>query len=95
MIRIDDKLDAKLQASPDWIFAEVDSEVVLMHAESGEYMAIVGAGVTIWQFLQDNASVSDICARLIEEYDIDPDQCRSSTVAFVQQLLSENMVSIV
>lgn len=66
--------------------AEVDEEIVLISASTGEFFAIKGSGVEIWRFLDDTGNVDEIAASLTRDFAIDPAAARSETVAFLGEL---------
>ncbi|WP_310534800.1 PqqD family protein [Novosphingobium sp.] len=66
--------------------AEVDGEIVLISASSGEFFAIKGSGVEIWRLLDESGDVDDITTGLTKQFAIDADAARSEVVDFLGQL---------
>ena len=66
--------------------AEVDGEIVLISASTGEFFAIKGSGVEIWRHLDDSGSVDDIVASLTRDFAIDEPAARSEVGAFLGEL---------
>jgi Coenzyme PQQ synthesis protein D (PqqD) len=66
--------------------AEVDNEIVLISASSGEFFAIKGSGVEIWNLLDSSGDVDAIVSGLIAQFAIDPQSARSEVEDFLSQL---------
>lgn len=66
--------------------AEVDGEIVLISASSGEFFAIKGSGVEIWRLLDESGDVDMIVTGLTRQFAIDADAARSEVVDFLDQL---------
>lgn len=66
--------------------AEVDGEIVLISASSGEFFAIKGSGVEIWRLLDETGDIDTIVSGLTEQFEIDDASARSEVVDFLGQL---------
>lgn len=66
--------------------AEVDGEIVLISASSGEFFAIKGSGVEIWRLLDESGDVDVIVTGLTTQFAIDDTSARSEVIAFLGQL---------
>jgi hypothetical protein len=77
------------------IAANVDGEIVLLSAKAEAYFGLGEIGSDIWQMIAVPRSVSDICAELAENYDVDPQTCERDTVAFLTKLLEGRLIRIV
>lgn len=66
--------------------AEVDDEIVLISASTGEFFAIKGAGVEIWRLLDQANSSDAIVSGLIDEFAVDEATARVETESFLGEL---------
>ena len=85
-------LQTVLVASPDLMASEVDGELVMMHVEKGSYYGLDPVAARIWQALQEPKSVDEVCALMMQRYDVDEATCRSEVTAFATQLLDEGLI---
>lgn len=80
MTRLLYKLDASHCAT------EVDGELVMIHVETGKFFSLKGVGLEIWQRLDSQPDLDEICKDLVSEYSIPQSECLQSVDAFVAQL---------
>lgn len=66
--------------------AEVDGEIVLISASTGEFFAIKGAGVEIWHELDETGGVDDIVSSLMRDFAIDETSARTEVSDFLGEL---------
>jgi hypothetical protein len=77
------------------IAASVDGETVILSAKAEAYFGLGEIGSDIWQRLATPRLVSDLCAELIEAYDVDRQNCERDTLAFLTKLLEDQLIRIV
>lgn len=68
-------------------------DTVLLDADHGVYYGLEGPARTIWDLLESDCSLADLCTKLVERYDVDPQTCRHDTIEFVRQLAENGLVS--
>ena len=57
------------------IEAEVENEIVALSIEKGTCYGLNPVGSRIWKLLADPIQVSDICATLLAEYNVETSTC--------------------
>lgn len=72
--------------------AELDGEAILLEVENGVYYGLDPIGFRIWQILAETGSESEVHRRLLEEYEVDPDQLRRDVSDFLRLLLARGLV---
>ena len=77
------------------IAASVDGETVILSAKAEAYFGLGEIGSDIWQRLATPRRASDLCAELIEAYDVDRQTCERDTVTFLTKLLEDRLIRIV
>lgn len=70
------------------------SQLALLSIAQGQYYGVDGSAALIWELLASEISVSTICIELAKNYEVSEDQCLSDTIAFVSELLSENLIRV-
>lgn len=81
-------------ATRNHVSADVGGERVILHPETGQYHGLSDVAYTIWERIQEPASVAEIHERLLEEYDVDADECRRDLVAFVDELVTAQLATV-
>ena len=76
------------------VCTEIDDALVFLDVNSGKYFSVEGVGKSIWEKVQEPASVQEICDSLVAEYDVSFEDCRDSVTGFVDQLLEKGILEL-
>jgi len=71
---------------------EVDSEIVALNVDAGEYFTLNGSGRLLWLALADSASVDELADLLVATYGVPEEQARIDASAFVDDLVGRSLV---
>jgi len=72
--------------------ADVNGEIVALHIDKGQCYGMNNVASRIWQLLAEPTSPEQICARLAEEYEVDPGTCRADVDALLAELKAEGLI---
>jgi len=78
----------------DWLAAKVGDELVMMSAEKGNYIGLSEVGARIWEIIETPQQVDAVCARLLDEYEVSPEACRSEVETFLNELVKHGAVAL-
>ena len=78
----------------DWLSAKVGDELVMMSAVKGNYIGLSEIGARIWDMIETPSDVDSVCARLQQEYDVEPDVCRTEVETFLNDLVKHGAVAL-
>lgn len=78
-----------LQASLD------RDQLALLKPAGTEYIALNGTGPRIWELIEQERSLGDLCDTLLAEFAVTPDECWRATEKFMRELIDEDVVRIV
>jgi len=81
-------------AAPQAVSCDVAGETVILDTVSDRYFALSAIGTQIWNLLQTPCTLASLCDRLVDEYDVTPEQCRSEVSALLDQLSEYSLVNI-
>lgn len=84
----------RVAAKPGLVAASMDKEMVMLDLELGQYFGLDDIAAVIWQRLAAPVRVVDLCAQLMEQYDVDEATCRVDTLAFLNDLHAAGLVEI-
>ena len=76
------------------IFSSLDEETVMMSIEKGLYYGLDKVGRRLWEMLETPCLVSDMCGRLVDEYDVSPEQCSSDVLVFLDRMIENSLVIV-
>ena len=78
----------------DQVSADLSGEAAILNLKSGVYFGLNTVGASIWKLIQGPRSVNEIRDTLVQEYDVDPDQCEKDLLALLEELLSKELIEI-
>jgi len=81
-----------IKRSDELVHSDMDGETVMMSIEQSQYYGLDSVGTRIWDLIEDQMRVSDICAALMNEYDVTEQQCQQDVISFLQDMLENNTV---
>lgn len=87
-------MDARVIRSSEAITREVDGELVMLDPRQGMYFALDSVGHRIWVMLEQSHDIDALCRTLVEEFDVPAETCRADVLAFLEQLVDAELVSI-
>lgn len=74
------------------IFTEVGSDIVALNVERGQCYGMENVTAAIWAMLAEPASVDTICDRLMVQYEVEPERCRSDVDRLIGQFQAEGLI---
>jgi hypothetical protein len=85
-------LDLIIARGDDYVFNEVDGELVMMNIETGAYASMNETGKTIWELLEEPKTIKSILNSLAEEYRVDAKTVQEDVLPFVSVLLEQKII---
>ncbi len=74
---------------------DVNGEIILFNVDKGNYYGLdAQVGTRIWELLECPKTLSELCALLIQEFDVESNQCYQDTRLFVADLARQGLVEI-
>lgn len=71
---------------------DLSGEKVMIDFETGKYFLIKGTGNDIWDMLQENITPSQIIEKLLQEYDVAPEECETTVIEFLDKMKSFDFI---
>ena len=87
-------MKSKIVRSNDPIAEPVDDELVMADIDAGKYYGLNDIGTAIWQNLEKQITVEDLCKRLCENYEVTQEQCSAEVVAFLKDLETSGLINV-
>jgi coenzyme PQQ synthesis protein D (PqqD) len=69
-------------------------EVVILNLADGIYYGLNAVGSRIWELLKESRALDDIEMVLVEEYEVDQDECRRAIGELVGRLLEKGLLQV-
>lgn len=81
-----------VQREDDLLVQDLEEEIVMANIETGMYFGFGEVARQIWLLLDRPLPVADICSRLGERYDVDPNTCERDVLVFLNELLAQRAI---
>jgi hypothetical protein len=84
----------RVSRAPDALSAEVQGNVVLLHATTGWFHELNAIGSYLWRQVAEPITLESLCARAAADFDFDTaaGECRLDIEAFVRELEGNGLV---
>jgi hypothetical protein len=89
---MDVTLTDRVAVHPSVISRELSGETVLLNLESGVYYGLDGVATRVWQLLQQDRTIAEVCDAVLAEYDVELDVVREDVSRLVGELRERGIV---
>lgn len=83
-----------VRRSRDHVATDMAGETVVLDMKSGMYYGMEDVGALIWNFLGEPRTLLEIREAVLEEYQIDADNCDRDIVTFLGAMETAGLVEI-
>ena len=66
----------------------------MMDLEKGRYFSLNGVGSRIWEIIEEPIGINKIVDCLLEEYDVNRNECEENVLEFLGKLEDANIISV-
>lgn len=80
------------QRSDDWVGSDIDEQFVMVHIDSGKYLALNHTANAVWKKLETPASLPQLVDSLTGEFDVPEEQARKSVEALLARMADMGLV---
>lgn len=81
--------------STETMFCDVGSDIIALNVDRGRCYGMENVTAAVWNLLAEPSDLEQICDRLIQIYDVEPEVCRSGIEQLMADMQSEGLVEIV
>ena len=74
------------------ISGRLHDEMVMMDIEQGKYFSLNPVATRIWDLLEDPLTEGQLCGFLVEEYEVEAEQCREEVEELLAQMVKLGLV---
>lgn len=76
------------------VSCDLDGEAAMLNMDDGVYYGLNEVGATIWNLIQKPQRVNKILDKLLEEYEVEKDQCNDDLFVLLNELLNKGLIEI-
>jgi hypothetical protein len=74
------------------ISGRLHDEMVMMDMDQGKYFSLNPTATVIWELLDKPLSMEELCDRLMEEYEVDKEQCLDDVKEHIKEMIKKGLV---
>lgn len=74
------------------ISGRLHDELVMMDIEKGKYFSLNPVATRIWDMLENPFSINELCAQLMDEYEVEVEQCFGEVEALLVEMKKLGLV---
>lgn len=71
---------------------DIDGEVAMMDIEKGKYYGFNDVASRIWELIEKPVTSKDVIEKLLSEYEIGEEVCKTTVINFLSTLYSEDLI---
>lgn len=76
------------------IFTTIDEEVVMLSPRAQAYFGLGMVGSEIWNAIEKPRRVEELCAALLQEFEVDAETCRREVLDFLNDLVERGLAHV-
>lgn len=88
------QLNTQVKASNDQVSCDLAGESAILDLKNGVYYGLDPVGARIWELIQQPTEVSSIVSQLLDEYEVDREECTQDTLGLLSQLLERELIEV-
>jgi Coenzyme PQQ synthesis protein D (PqqD) len=84
--------ESTVVVSQDQVSCELGGEAAILNLKAGVYYGLNEVGARIWKLIHEPKRVSEIRDTILEEYQVEPEQCEVDVMVLLQALLDNGLI---
>ncbi len=88
------ELESIIVRSQEILESDIDDEKVMMSLENNEYYGLNPVAKRIWELTRNPIKVNDIIETLLDEYNVDREQCIKESLELLQELKNKGLLDV-
>ena len=85
-------IDSTVIVADNVVSCDLDGEAAILNIKDGVYYSLDPVGAKIWNLIQKPMSLNDVVEMILDEYDVDKDQCKGDIFELIEELLNPKEV---
>jgi hypothetical protein len=86
-------LDTTLSRNGDILYSAVGSDdAVMLSVTAGKYFGLNAVAARIWELLERPMTVTELCGKLCEEFEVDMQTCEAAVLNFSGEIVDNGIV---
>ena len=86
--------DTIVVVADEVVSCDLDGEAAILDIKDGIYYGLDPVGAKIWNLIQKPLVIDEIIKIILNEYDVDKDQCTNDILELIEELLDNRLVKV-
>jgi hypothetical protein len=78
----------------DYVYCNVEDEMVLLGMEDGIYYGLNPVGAFIWEQIKEPKTIDAVKDAILAEYDVEKGECENDLMILLQELAEKGLVVV-
>ncbi|MCP4960587.1 MAG: PqqD family protein [Actinomycetia bacterium] len=87
-------LDTVIRRSTEILHSDLGDQAVMMDLDAGAYYGLNAVGARIWTLADEPVALTKVVDRLLEEFEVERDECESAVAEFVADMIERKVVEV-
>jgi hypothetical protein len=87
--------ESVIVASKDQVSCDLAGEAAILDLKSGTYYGLDQVGATVWGMLSEPRRVIEVRNALLEQYEVEAEQCGRELIHLLGELRSSGLIQVV
>lgn len=87
-------LNTHVKVSNDQVSCDLAGEAAILDLKNGVYYGLDPVGARIWELIQEPMEVSCVVSQLLDEYDVDREECSQDVTTLLCELLQRDLIEV-
>jgi hypothetical protein len=88
------EVNSSVVAAKEQVSSDLAGEAVILDFKSGVYYGLNEVGASIWNLIQEPKTVNEIRDAILEEYEVEPEQCDRDLKELLKQLADKGLIEV-
>jgi hypothetical protein len=85
-------MGTKFSSAKQILSSDIGDEMVMMDINRGKYFSMKGPSGRVWELIEKEVTVQAIFDVLLEEYDVEAEQCQQELFALLSDMHDADMI---
>ena len=87
-------IDSIVVVADKVVSCDLDGETAILDLKDGIYYGLDPVGAKIWNLIQKPIILKEIIKIILDEYDVNKDQCTNDIFELIEELLDNRLVKV-
>nr|WP_319374712.1 PqqD family protein [uncultured Methanobacterium sp.] len=83
-----------ITVNKDYVYCNVDDEMVLLGMEDGIYYGLNPVGAFIWEQITEPKTIDQVRDAILDEYEVEKGECERDLMDLLNELAEKGMIHI-